>query len=441
MDKRLSHREVFLVGLTLFSMFFGAGNLIFPPFLGAQAGTNTWSAMAGFALSAVGLPVLGVVAVAKSGGLPALAGRVGKRFAFLFTLLIYLSIGPGLAIPRTASTSFEMAVTPFWPSAPGWVLPLYSLVFFGIAMLLAFRPDKLTDRLGKITGPCLLVLIFVIGLGCLLHPPGGYGTATGAYTQGALAQGFIDGYQTMDTMAALNFGIIIALNLKARGVSEERPVVRYTIRAGWIAGAVLLVIYALLAHVGAVSGGAFPGAENGADVLSRAVSFLYGPIGSVLLGLVFVIACLNTCIGLFSACSQYFATTFPRLSYKAWVVLFAVISYFISIFGLNAILAVSVPILNAIYPVAIVLIVLGLCHRWCGRAPLCYPIAVLFCGIISVLSAWEGAGLPLPGLSTLLHALPLYANGLSWVLPAFVGGLLGAGLSLLRRRKKSLSQR
>ena len=153
---------VLFCGLALFSMFFGAGNLIFPPFLGAQAGVHTWPAMAGFALSAVGLPILGVVAVAKSGGLDALAGRVGRRFAFVFTLLVYLSIGPGLAIPRTASTSFEMAVTPFFPSVPGWVLPVYALAFFAAAMALALRPDKLTDRLGKITGPCLLALILCI---------------------------------------------------------------------------------------------------------------------------------------------------------------------------------------------------------------------------------------------------------------------------------------
>ena len=265
---------VLFCGLALFSMFFGAGNLIFPPFLGAQAGVHTWPAMAGFALSAVGLPILGVVAVAKSGGLDALAGRVGRRFAFVFTLLVYLSIGPGLAIPRTASTSFEMAVTPFFPSVPGWVLPVYALAFFAAAMALALRPDKLTDRLGKITGPCLLALILCIVVGCFVHPPGGYGPALGAYQSGAAARGFVDGYQTMDTIAALNFGIVIALNLKARGVPEGRPVVRCTVRAGYLAGGVLLLVYALLAHVGAVSGGAFPGAENGAEVRCRAGSVL-----------------------------------------------------------------------------------------------------------------------------------------------------------------------
>lgn len=416
-------------------MFFGAGNLIFPPFLGAQAGTSTWLAMAGFAVSAIGLPILGVVAVAQSGGLPVLAGRVGRRFAWLFTLLIYLSIGPGLAIPRTASTSFEMAVTPFWPEAPAWVLPAYSFVFFLVAMLVAFRPEKLTDRLGKLLGPTLLALILVVVIGCLVNAPGGYGAPSGAYTGNVLAQGFVDGYQTMDTIAALNFGIVIALNIRSKGVEDDRSVVRYTIRAGWIAGAVLLAVYAALAHIGAVSGGSFADYTNGAGVLTNLVSWMYGPVGAVLLGLIFVIACLNTCIGLFSCCSEYFSLQWPRIPYRAWVAIFAVISFFISIAGLDTILAVSVPILNAIYPVAIVLIALGLAHRSTGKAPLCYPVAVAFTALVSIPYALAGAGLLPAGLAAVVKALPLYQEGLCWLLPAILGGVLGACVSLLKQRR------
>mgnify|MGYP001298300059 CR=1 FL=1 len=179
---QLQGKRLLLVGFTLFSMFFGAGNLIFPPFLGAQAGTSTWPAMAGFALSAIGFPILGVVAVARSGGLSRLAGRVHPRFAAVYTMLIYLSIGPCLAIPRTASTSFEMAVSPFLPpDAPFGLLQFgYSALFFGVALLLALKPEKLTDRLGKVLCPTLLLLILVIFLGCALRPPGGYGAVTDA---------------------------------------------------------------------------------------------------------------------------------------------------------------------------------------------------------------------------------------------------------------------
>lgn len=430
---KLSAKNTFLVGLMLFSMFFGAGNLIFPPFLGAQAGESTWVAMAGFALSAIGLPVLGVVAVAKAGGLPQLAGRVGKTFAAVFTVLTYLSIGPCLAIPRTASTSFEMAVTPLSGQSALWLRAVYSFVFFGVALIIALRPEKLTDRLGRITGPVLLVLLLVLVVACLIHPPGGYGSVSGPYTENALSQGFLDGYQTMDTIAALNFGIIVSLNIQARGVQEERSVVRSTIHAGWIAGAFLLVVYAALAHVGAVSGAAFPGATNGAGVLTNLAGWLFGPWGTALLGLVFVIACLNTCIGLLSCCGEYFYSICPRLSLRQWVIFFAVASFLVSIAGLDLILAVSVPVLNAIYPVAIVLILLGLAHRFSSQVPLCYPVGVAFTGVVSVLYAVSQVGVPVP----FLESLPLFEQGLCWVLPAVVGVALGAVASLAGKRSRS----
>ena len=196
----------------------------------------------------------------------------------------------------------------------------------------------------------------------------------------------------------------------------------------------LLVVYAALAHVGAVSGGAFPGATNGAGVLTNLVSWLYGPVGSVLLGLVFVIACLNTCIGLFSCCSEYFCQMVPKISYRVWVAIFAAISFLIAIAGLDTILAVSTPVLNAIYPVAIVLIILGLAHRLTGKVPGCYLGAVAFTGIVSVLYALDTAKLPVPFVTELVRMLPLYTEGLCWLLPALVGGILGALLSRTKRK-------
>ena len=212
----LRRRDQLLVGFTLFSMFFGAGNLIFPPQLGAQAGVDTWPAMAGLAVSAVGLPILGVIAVVRSGSLTRLAGRVHPVFATVFTILIYLSIGPCLAIPRTASTSFEMAVPPFLPEGTPliWFRLGYSALFFGAAFLVALRPEKLTSRLGRLLCPLLLALVAVMFLGCLIHPVGGYGPALPPYDSAAPVEGFLTGYQTMDTIAALNFGIVIVMNIR-----------------------------------------------------------------------------------------------------------------------------------------------------------------------------------------------------------------------------------
>ena len=430
--KKLSRRVQLLLGFTLFSMFFGAGNLIFPPGVGAQAGTLTWPAMAGMAVSAVGLPVLGVVAVARSGGLDALGDRVHPLFSKVFTIVAYLAIGPCLAIPRTASTSFEMAVPPFvGAEAPLALLQLiYSLVFFALALTVALRPEKLTDRLGKIMCPILLALILVTFIGTLIDPLEGYGAPQSElYAAAPVARGFLDGYQTMDTIAALVFGIIIALNIRARGVEEDGDVVRYTVRSGWMAGALLLAVYAMLAHIGALSGGAFPGATNGAVVLTNLIPALFGTPGSLLLAAIFIIACFNVCVGLICSCAEYFNQLCPRLSYRVWAVLFAVVSMLIANAGLDMILKVSVPALSIIYPVAIALIALSFFQRWLEGRRMVYPVTILLTGIASILYTLRDLEALPAAASDLLGALPLAGQGLGWVLPALVGAVLGLLLS------------
>ena len=399
----LRGKKLLLVGFTLFSMFFGAGNLIFPPFLGAQAGTALWSAFVGFAVSAIGLPIAGVAAVARAGGLPALAGRVHPRFAQVFAVLVYLSIGPCLAIPRTASTSFEMLTPLVGRSAPGQFI--YSLVFFAAAYFVALKPEKLTQRLGRILCPALLVLIVVLFAGCILRPASpGYGTPAEAYAALPAAQGVLDGYQTMDALAALNFGAVIALN----------------IRAGFIAGGMLLVVYAMLTHIGGISGAAFPGSDTGASVLPALADGLFGRVGQVLLAVIFVIACFNTCVGLIASVGEYFHELLPQLSYPAIAAFFALMSMLLANIGLADILSLSVPVLNAIYPIAIVLIVVEFLPGRFQRTSV-WRLSILFTAIQSI-----PAALPFGPLSTLMNALPLSSLGFGWLLPALIG--IGAGL-------------
>ncbi|MEG0355287.1 MAG: branched-chain amino acid transport system II carrier protein [Lachnospiraceae bacterium] len=436
--QKLSHKNSLLIGITLFSMFFGAGNLIFPPFLGVQAGTLSWIAFLGFAISAIGLPILGVIAIAKSGGLSVLASRVHPLFASVFTLLIYLSIGPCLAIPRTASTSFEMAVVPFLPQNISLGSPqlIYSMLFFFLAFLVALSPDKLTDRLGRKLTPCLLGLIFIIFIVCLVTPLGHYGNPTAIYEKHAFVQGFLDGYMTMDTIAALNFGIIIAINIRAKGIQDDQQIVRETVRAGWIAGALFLAVYATLTHIGALSGGNFGITSNGAHTLTKIVLQLFGKAGLMILALIFFIACLNTCIGLISCCSQYFTTILPRISYKKWVCFFAFISMIISNVGLNKILEFSVPILNFLYPISIVLIILSCFHKYIGQWPDTYPMAILFTGIISVIHTLDHQGITLSWITTFARKIPLYQMSLGFILPAIIGLIVGIILSLIRKTSR-----
>ena len=441
--EKFSLKNKILMGVTLFSMFFGAGNLIFPPFLGAQAGTHTWIAFLGFAISAVGLPILGVIAVTKSGGLEHLASRVHPKFSFVYIMILYLAIGPCLAIPRTASTSFSMAVVPFMPEGVSAAIPqlLYSLVFFAAATAVAMHPEKLTEYLGKRLTPILLVLIVVLFAAGVIMAAGGNGIldASGAepaelYVKGVAVQGFLDGYQTMDTLAALNFGMIVALNIQAKGIKKEKAVIKETISAGWIAGALLLTVYGMLTYVGKISGITFAGAANGTAVLVDMADILFGRMGTIILGVIFVIACFNTCVGLFSCCGKYFTEIFPKISYRGWVFVFAFVSMVLSNVGLDMILQYSVPVLNAIYPMAILLIILALVYRWTGRFRSIYPWTAALCGISSILIVLDQNGILIPGITRLIKMLPAYEAGFGWIMPTLAGAAAGILIDFTKKQ-------
>ena len=436
----LSRKDLLFISLMLFSLFFGAGNLIFPPFLGQSAGNATWVAMAGFFITAVGFPILGVVAVAKSGGLHALAKRVHPVFASVFTVLIYLSIGPCLGIPRAGSLPFEMAVAPYLPEGVSRTLALFlfTLVFFSVAYWLSLSPAKLVDRMGKVLTPTLLLLISVIFITSVFRPLGGYGQSTGEYMTSPFVKGFLKGYLTMDTIAALNFGIVIALAIKSRGVEDEKLVVSNSIKAGVIAGALLIAIYAILGHLGATSGGRFGTTENGAQTLTNVMTYIFGKPGAVLLAVIFTLACLTTCVGLITSCSQYFATLTSKVSYKTWVRILALSSMTLANMGLNKILSISVPVLNAIYPIAIMLILLGIFNRLFSGNTAVYRLTLLFTGVISIVDALGQVGINLGHVTALCKKLPLYSQGLGWIIPAMIGIVLGVILKIAKENSKKV---
>lgn len=430
---KLSKLDCVIIGFTLFSMFFGAGNLIFPPFLGYLSGGKMWIAIIGFILSAVCLPILGVIAVAKAGSLNKIANKVHPKFAFIFIILIYLAIGPCLAIPRTASTSFEMAVIPFVSNVPTIMRFAYSFVFFALSFTLALHPEKLSDRLGKILCPILLVLILSLTIGCIVNPPpNAYGASSGVYTDNVVVQGFLDGYLTMDTLAALIFGIVISLNIQNKGIKEKSSIMKYTIISGIIAGIVLILVYSAIAHIGASATGIVSEVENGATVLTGMSSYLFGKTGSIILGVIFVIACFNTCTGLLCSCGEYFSITFPKISYKKWVIIFTISSLLISIAGLNMILKISVPVLNAIYPVAIILIILDIFNKFFDKYKYVYPTSIALTSIVSIIYALNSANIKIPFITDSILSIPPTAD-LCWLLPAIFGIIFGIILSFFNK--------
>ena len=433
---KLSKRNTVTISFMLFSLFFGAGNLIFPPFLGQNAGSQTVAAIIGFLATAVILPVLGVIVVSRFDGLEKLAQHVGGKFALVFTLLIYLSIGPGLGIPRAASVPFEMAVAPYLPEGANTTLfmVLYSLVFFLVALWLCMNPGKLVKRIGNFLTPSLLTLLLLLFVCFLFKGEVAVAAPQEAYTTAPFLQGFTEGYQTMDTIAALNFGLVISITLGSFGLKEKKDTVRYTVIAGIFAGTILATVYLMLTYMGMCSSGVYDIQENGAWTLRCIVYQLFGNPGAILLATIFTLACLTTCVGLINSISQYFSTLFPKVSYRRWVCIIVVFSFLICNLGLNAILSISIPVLNAIYPVSIMLILLGLSHKlWKDNAYL-YPLTIGGTAVVSVLYAMDTAGLYLNFVSDLCRMLPLYDMGFCWVSVAAVMMLASFGLKALKKK-------
>lgn len=436
---KISKRNVFFVGLMIFSMFFGAGNLIFPPFLGQMAGKNTLVAYLGFIVSAVGLPVLSVIVVSKSNGLNALASHIHPMFALIFTILIYLSIGPFLAIPRTATVSYEMGALPFLPkSLTNGAAPLliYTIIYFLITLWLSLTPSKLVDRLGKILTPILLILIIIVFAASFFKPMGSFQVARGDYKIFPFFKGFSEGYLTMDAIAGLNFGIVICTTLKSMGVKKEKSIVTYTTEIGAVVGVLLASIYAMLSYLGASSAVISKNAQNGAEILTSISLFLFGKFGVVIMGIIFTLACLTTAVGLITSCSEYFASLTNKISYKSWVFILSAASMIFSNAGLTKILEISVPVLNAIYPMAIVLMLLFMFNRLFKDSKHVYRMCMLFTAIFSIVDAVNVSFFKVKAVSSIFSSIPFYSVGLGWVIPALSGILLGCIFSAIDSSKK-----
>lgn len=358
--KKLTKKQTLLIGMTLFSMFFGAGNLIFPPLLGAHSGTNFIPAVFGFILTAVLLPTLAIVVVAKHHGLKNLTDRIHPLFSLVFITLVYLLIGPGVAIPRTASTSYEMAIAPLLSSKMTSLQIVYALLFFAASTYIALHPNRLKDLLGKYMTPLLLGLILLVFIGTLVSQDATIGNATQTYQHTPTVQGFIDGYQTMDILAALNFGIVITLNVRDFGIYDDRAIARSIMKAGLIAGSLLAIIYLATGYIGAHTSMYTSTMNNGANILTYAIDLAFGKAGQILVGLIFFIACFNVCTGLLSCVSEYFYTLIPKIPYKVWLIGFASLSFVISSMGLDFILDLSTPVLEIICPIAVIVILFGL---------------------------------------------------------------------------------
>lgn len=411
----------------MFALFLGAGNLIFPPALGQEAGTSVWSAIIGFLVTGVGLPILAMITIAKSGGnLQQISQRVGILFGLFFPLAVYLAIGPLFGIPRTGSVAYEIGLLPYLANGPTPLsLLLFTTVFFGISYWLSLNPSKLVPRVGKILTPILVTVLAILTLVGIIQPVGTATAPTGAYETLPFFSGFKEGYFTMDAIAALVFGIIIITRMKERGIQDRKELTRRTIHVGIIAGTGLILVYLSLAYLGSTSVSLLGYQENGGAILTGISQELLGLAGLLLLSVIITIACLTTSIGLISAFGEYVRTSFPVIPYWAATGVVALFSFVMANMGLTQLIQFSLPMLVTIYPIAIVLMILTLFEELFQGRKEVFVGSVIGAALVSVGDGLEAAGLFEEAITNFYMVFPLYDQGIGWLLPAAVGGIIG----------------
>ncbi|GHF97827.1 putative branched-chain amino acid carrier protein [Deinococcus piscis] len=423
-------RTSLTVGFMLFAIFFGAGNLIFPPQLGSESGAAYAPAMLGFLLTGVGLPLLGIVVGALApGGYAEALRRIHPAFGLVFLTAIYLTIGPLFAIPRTGATAYQMALVPFLGNAGGTSLLLWTLGYFGLALWLSLNPSRMVDRIGEWLTPALLLslLVLIVRAFMLLsgHTPA---APAAAYADGhAFFAGFTAGYQTLDALAAVAFSVVVLGAIQSKGAASGPALLRQTATAGAIAALFLGLVYMALGWTGAhmplssdtLNSLQAGGTNLGTYLLTTIANEAFGPFGRTLLGLIVTLACLTTTVGLLVAVGEYLVDTFPKLNYRLTVMALTLFSLLIANQGLNTIISVSVPVLVILYPITISVMLLILLARFVATPRLGWQLAVAAVTVISLLTSAQGNGwLSLPWIET----LPLRAQSLEW-LPFMLAGL------------------
>lgn len=426
MQETMSFRQISAVSLMLFAMFFGAGNMIFPPMLGAMAGENLFPAMLGFVAGDAGLAVLAIAAVTIVGNnLNDLGRLVGKGFASVFGLVIYLLIGPLFALPRTGTVAFELSIAPFLGGG-STLLPslLFTAVFFGTAYYLSSNPNKIVYVVGQILTPTLLVAIALIFISALMNPYGTLGVPQGGYATNPFSTGFVEGYNALDGPAGLAFAVIVITAIQACGIRQPRQVAKYTIISGIGSAFLLAIVYFALAYLGGCSG-ALGSFANGGQMLTAIASTTVGKWGMALLGVTVLLACLTTAIGLITAFGEYVSNQYPQFSYHQVAIVTTLFSFAIANVGLSTLIKFSLPVLLIIYPVTIVLIIQAFFHHAIGQYKAVYWLGLFFALVVSVIQSLDGMGIALGSLTAMIVQLPLYEQGMGWLLPAVVGSLLG----------------
>lgn len=440
MNQRLSTADTLGLGFMTFAFFLGAGNIIFPPYEGMQAGTNVFSAMFGFLITAVGMPLCAILAVAfAGGGLPKMTVDLPKGTGTFAAVVLFIIIGPAFAAPRTGLVAYEMAMKPLFHlydvvDNRSFYIPRFQLrfdvvqvwstaLFFVVVMFLSWSRGKLIDSVGKILTPTLLLLLVCLAIGVVVNPQGDLQPPVGEYADVPFTKGFIGGYNTMDTFASLLFGILLLDILRGKGVTDIKASSRYLMRAGIVAALGLAFVYVSLFWLGATAGDVAPSANNGGTVLAGYVQALFGVYGQWVLSLVVMLACLTTAVGLVSACSDYFSSITP-FRYRQWVIVLSFICAMVANVGLSRLIELSVPVLIALYPPVIALVALTFLRPKMRNRIVGFRLVIFVALLCSLLDALRHIGIKAEWAVWLLEKqqayLPLAKQGMAWVLPTCI---------------------
>lgn len=420
-----------LTGLLLFGIFFGAGNLIFPPTLGALSGEHFWSAISGFVLSGVGIAVLTLIigTLNPKGYVYEISRKIAPWFATTYLVALYLSIGPFFAIPRTATTAYEVGIAPLLSSNNSqWGLLIFTLFYFMAAYLISLNPSKILDLVGRVLTPVFALLIVVlVVLGATKYGSSSPMAATGTYVTSAFGTGFLEGYNTLDALASVAFSVIAVETMNQLGFASKKEYVS-TI---WVVGIVVALGFSAL-YIGlGFLGNHFPipaeimasDAHKGVYVLSQATQAIFGPTAQIFLAIMVTMTCFTTTVGLIVSTSEFFVKTFPQLGYKVYATLFTLIGFGIANIGLSAIISYSVPVLQILYPITIAIVLIVIANRLVPLSKIGMQLTIAVVSIVAFATI-IGAQFKLEGLNQLIKALPFADASLPWLVPALIGLLI-----------------
>ena len=430
MNNNMSLAKVLPIGLMLFSFFFGSGNLIFPPALGQLAGDNLPAAIFGFCFSGVGLPLMGILAMAilNSDDPNELASPMSPAFGKAITILCALTIGPFFAIPRTCAVSFDTGILLLLP--PGYEtmgLAFYSVFFFGLTYFLSVNPSKIVDNIGKIMSPLLLLCLGILITCVIVDPMGSLQPANGVYKNVPFFKGFQEGYNTMDLLCTMLYGAATLKAIQSQGITEQKQLTKMCIYAGIIAAICLALIYGALAYAGASSTAVFGIVSNGGQLLNMISVHYMGFPGQVVLALIIFFACITTSIGLTTSISSYFhELSGKQVLYQRFCLYICLFSLVVANFGLNNIIKFSIPVICMLYPIVIAIVILNVGQSIFKRDKAIFRICLTLTTIFAIFDGLRAGGFDLRSLDSFLtQYLPFFDVGFGWLLPCFGGIVLG----------------